>query len=61
MICFSIKLEQQSGLIFFPECTLREYHVIERVLTECVVLTLFDKISVHTKNNSGIFIRILCP
>ena len=24
---FSIRLEQQSGLIFFPECTSREYYV----------------------------------
>ena len=42
MICFSIKLEQQSGLIFFPECTswdyYKEYHVIEWVHTECVGL-----------------------
>ena len=27
MVCFSIKLEQQSGLIFFSECTLSEYYV----------------------------------
>ena len=27
MVCFNIKLEQQSGLIFFPECTSGDYYV----------------------------------
>ena len=60
MICFSIKLEQQSGLIFFPEGTsweyYKEYYAIEWVHTQCVgLINLFEGLNVGGGGGGGLF------